>query len=87
MRDRLPTWFKKKAGDPKVLAEMRSLFDELSLHTICENALCPNLGDCFSQRTATFLILGNICTRNCTFCAVKKGVPSPVDEEEPRHLA
>ena len=87
MRDRLPAWFKKKAGDPKVLAEMRSLFDELSLHTICENALCPNLGDCFSQRTATFLILGNICTRNCTFCAVKKGVPSPVDEEEPQHLA
>ena len=87
MRDRLPTWFKKKAGDPKVLAEMRALFDELSLHTICENALCPNLGDCFSQRTATFLILGNICTRNCTFCAVKKGVPSPVDEEEPQHLA
>ncbi|TET76946.1 MAG: lipoyl synthase [Dehalococcoidia bacterium] len=86
MRDRLPAWFKKKAGDPKVLAEMRSLFDELSLHTICENALCPNLGDCFSQRTATFLILGDICTRNCTFCAVKKGVPSPVDEEEPQHL-
>ncbi len=87
MRDRLPTWFKKKAGDPKVLTGMRALFDELSLHTICENALCPNLGDCFSQRTATFLILGNICTRNCTFCAVQKGVPSPVDEEEPQHLA
>jgi lipoic acid synthetase len=66
---------------------MRSLFDELSLHTICENALCPNLGDCFSNRTATFLLLGDICTRNCTFCAVKKGVPCPVDEKEPQHLA
>lgn len=87
MRERLPPWFKKKVPDPRVLASMRSLFDELSLHTICENALCPNLGDCFSNRTATFLLLGDICTRNCTFCAVKKGVPCPVDEKEPQHLA
>jgi len=87
MRERLPLWFKKKVPDPWVLASMRSLFDELSLHTICENALCPNLGDCFSNRTATFLLLGDICTRNCTFCAVKKGVPCPVDEKEPQHLA
>jgi len=87
MRERLPPWFKKKVPDPWVLASMRSLFDELSLHTICENALCPNLGDCFSNRTATFLLLGDICTRNCTFCAVKKGVPCPVDEKEPQHLA
>ncbi len=87
MRERLPPWFKKKVPDPRVLASMRALFDELSLHTICENALCPNLGDCFSNRTATFLLLGDICTRNCTFCAVKKGVPCPVDEKEPQHLA
>ena len=66
---------------------MGALFDGLNLHTICESALCPNLGDCFSQRTATFLLLGNTCTRNCTFCAVKQGVPNPVDANEPQHLA
>jgi len=86
MRQRLPSWFKKKMPDPAHLASMRALFQELSLHTICESAICPNLGDCFSRKTATFLLLGNICTRNCTFCAVEKGVPRPVDENEPEHL-
>jgi lipoic acid synthetase len=86
MRQRLPSWFKKKMPDPAHLASMRALFQGLSLHTICESAICPNLGDCFSRRTATFLILGNICTRNCTFCAVEKGVPGPLDENEPQHL-
>ena len=86
MKGRLPPWFKKKMPDPTVFTSMKSLVDGLSLHTICESALCPNQGDCFSHRTATFLILGDICTRNCTFCAVKKGVPSPVDEEEPQHM-
>ena len=65
---------------------MKGLLDGLGLHTICENALCPNVGECFEQKTATFLILGNICTRNCTFCAVGKGLPKPVDEKEPEHL-
>jgi len=87
MRQRLPSWFKKKMPDPAHLASMRALFQELSLHTICESAICPNLGDCFSRKTATFLLLGNICTRNCTFCAVGKGVPGPLDENEPEHLA
>jgi len=87
MRERLPAWFKKRIPDPGVLTSMGALFDGLNLHTICENALCPNLGDCFSQRTATFLLLGNTCTRNCTFCAVNNGIPSPVDEIEPQHLA
>lgn len=86
MTGRLPPWFKKKMPDPRVLASMRALFDGLSLHTICESALCPNQGDCFSNRTATFLLLGDICTRNCTFCAVKKGIPYAVDEKEPQHL-
>jgi len=86
MRQRLPSWFKKKMPDPAHLASMRALFQELSLHTICESAICPNLGDCFSRRTATFLILGHICTRNCAFCAVAKGVPGPLDENEPEHL-
>ena len=84
---RLPSWFKKKIPAPEVVRGMESLFQQLRLHTICENALCPNLGECFARRTATFLILGNVCTRNCTFCAVAKGVPRPVDEDEPQHLA
>jgi len=87
MRQRLPSWFRKKMPDPVNLARMRALFQGLDLNTICESAICPNLGDCYSQRTATFLILGNICTRNCTFCAVEKGVPEPLDENEPEHLA
>jgi lipoic acid synthetase len=87
MAGRLPPWFKKKIPDPNRLVGMKALFDRLSLHTICESALCPNLGDCFHRGTASFLILGNICTRNCTFCAVKKGVPLPQDEKEPEHLA
>ena len=87
MRERLPPWFKKRIPDPTVMGNMKALFDGLSLHTICESALCPNQGDCFSQRTATFLILGDVCTRNCTFCAVKKGEPNPVDENEPQNLA
>jgi len=65
---------------------MEQLLDGLSLHTICQSAHCPNVGECFSRKTATFLILGNICTRRCTFCAVEKGHPLPVDEAEPRHL-
>lgn len=86
MRGRLPFWFKQKPVNPKTMLAMEGLLDGLSLHTICESAHCPNVGDCFSRKTATFLILGNICTRRCTFCAVKKGRPLPVDEEEPQHL-
>jgi len=86
MKGRLPSWFKQKLADPKIMSTMQGLLDGLSLHTICENAHCPNIGKCFSEGTATFLILGDICTRNCTFCAVKKGIPIPVDEEEPQHL-
>ncbi len=87
MKSRLPPWFKKRTPEPGTMSGMRSLMDGLGLHTICESALCPNIGDCFSQGTATFLLLGDICTRNCTFCAVKKGTPGSVDEEEPEHLA
>jgi lipoic acid synthetase len=86
MKARLPTWFRKRIPDSKIMAEIEGLIGNLHLHTICQSAICPNQGDCFSQRTATFLILGDVCTRNCTFCAVKKGVPLPVDENEPDHL-
>lgn len=86
MKGRLPAWFKQKPPDPQIILSMNGLLHGLSLHTICESAHCPNIGRCFSRRTATFLILGDVCTRNCTFCAVKKGIPSPVDEGEPQHL-
>ena len=86
MKGRLPSWFKQKPADPKIMLTMKGLLDGLSLHTICESALCPNIGECFSRKIATFLILGDVCTRHCTFCAVKKGLPTPVDEKEPQHL-
>ena len=86
MKGRLPSWFRQKLPDPEVMSSMVRLLDNLSLHTICESALCPNIGQCFAQRTATFLILGDVCSRHCTFCAVKKGQPLPVDDEEPQHL-
>ncbi len=86
MTGRLPSWFEKKPIDPVVISTMRRLLRGLSLHTICESALCPNIGECFSRNTATFLILGDVCTRHCTFCVVKKGHPLPVDESEPQHL-
>jgi lipoic acid synthetase len=68
------------------VSTVKGLVESLSLHTICQSAHCPNIGSCFSQKTATFLILGDVCTRNCTFCAVENGSPSPVDEEEPQRI-
>jgi lipoic acid synthetase len=85
MRERLPSWFKQRTN-PEAMMAMGGLLERLSLHTICQSAQCPNAGDCFSRKTATFLILGNICTRNCGYCAVEKGRPLAVDEEEPEHL-
>jgi lipoyl synthase len=87
MKERLPPWFKKRIPDAGIMTEMKGLVGDLHLHTICESAICPNRGDCFSRRTASFLVLGDVCTRNCTFCAVKKGHPLPADEDEPAHLA
>ncbi|HEC92826.1 MAG TPA: lipoyl synthase, partial [Candidatus Atribacteria bacterium] len=80
-------WLRRKLPDQKVLEQMDSLLRELNLHTVCDSALCPNRGECYKRGTATFMILGNVCTRNCRFCAVKKGVPLPVDPEEPYHIA
>ncbi len=68
------------------MSAMHGLLDGLKLHTICQSALCPNIHRCFTAGTATFLILGDVCTRRCTFCAVKKGHPNTVDEAEPEHL-
>lgn len=86
MRTRLPSWFRQPSVDPEAMGLVEGILESLSLHTICESARCPNAGDCFSRKTATFLILGNVCTRNCSFCAVDKGRPLAVDDEEPEHL-
>lgn len=86
MNNRLPPWFRQKPADTATISNMKNLLDGLSLHTICESALCPNTGECLSHRTATFLILGDTCTRHCTFCAVKKGAPAPVNASEPGNL-
>jgi lipoic acid synthetase len=67
--------------------ELKDLVSRLHLHTVCESAACPNVGECWNRRTATFMILGNVCTRRCGFCAVQKGAPLTVDYDEPRRVA
>jgi lipoic acid synthetase len=81
-----PPWLTRRALTAEVWQQMKSMLDSLSLATICEEAECPNIGECFRQHTATFLILGRTCTRDCRFCAVDHGQPKPVDPEEPQHL-
>ena len=82
-----PPWLKKRLPPYQDLARVKAILDEAVLHTVCEEARCPNLGECFSKGTSTFLILGKICTRNCGFCAVEHGVPVPLDETEPVNVA
>lgn len=81
-----PKYLKPAPLSSPVIEEMTRLMRGLSLHTVCESARCPNRADCFSKFTATFMILGNTCTRNCTFCAVAKGEPQEVDAAEPEHI-
>jgi lipoic acid synthetase len=82
-----PEWLKAPAPAGENYRELKGLVERLRLHTVCESAACPNLGECWNQRTATFMILGNFCTRRCGFCAVQKGVPLEVDYDEPRRVA
>lgn len=82
-----PDWLKVKIGSIARREEVEEILKRLSLHTVCEQASCPNLMECFGRRTATFMILGKTCTRNCTFCDVHKGNPDHVDQEEPMHVA
>jgi lipoic acid synthetase len=82
-----PPWLKKRIPPFQDLQKVRSILNGTDLHTVCEEARCPNLGECFSRGTATFLILGRVCTRNCGFCAVEHGVPIPPDETEPEKVA
>jgi lipoyl synthase len=82
-----PQWLRAPAPVGENYRELKSLIDRLHLHTVCESAACPNIGDCWNRRTATFMILGNVCTRRCGFCAVQKGAPLEVDYDEPRRVA
>src|SRR6058998_4175440 len=84
---RKPAWLKVPApGGPNYLA-LKHLMRDLKLHTVCEEAHCPNIGECWEHRAATFMILGDVCTRNCAYCAVAHGTPAPLDAGEPQRLA
>lgn len=82
-----PKWLRAPAPGGDNYRELKELIGRLRLHTVCESAACPNVGECWNRRTATFMILGNVCTRRCGFCAVEKGAPLPVDYDEPRRVA
>ena len=86
-RKRKPDWLRVKLPTGPEYAKVRKLVDEHKLHTICESGNCPNMGECWGAGTATFMILGNICTRSCGFCAVATGMPSAVDWKEPMRVA
>jgi lipoic acid synthetase len=86
-KSKRPEWLKAPAPVGENYRDLKQLVTELKLHTVCESAACPNIGDCWNRRTATFMILGNLCTRRCGFCAVQKGAPLAVDEDEPRRVA
>jgi lipoic acid synthetase len=82
-----PEWLKARAPSGDNYHDLKKLARSLNLHTVCESAHCPNIGECWSHRTATFMMLGNLCTRRCGFCAVPKGKPEPLDLDEPRRVA
>lgn len=84
---RKPNWLRVKLPIGEDYKRVRRLVDEYKLHTICQSGNCPNMGECWGAGTATFMILGNVCTRSCSFCAVKTGRPPEYDEDEPRRVA
>lgn len=86
-RSRKPDWLRVKLPIGPDYKRVRKLVDEYKLHTICQSGSCPNMGECWGAGTATFMILGNTCTRSCSFCAVKTGRPNEYDEDEPRRVA
>ena len=87
MPARKPDWIRVRIGDQTEVGRIKSVLREQKLHTVCEEASCPNLSECFSKGTATFMIMGDICTRRCPFCDVGHGRPKPLDTDEPAHLA
>jgi lipoyl synthase len=84
---RKPEWIRVRAGGGERFGEIKRILREMKLHTVCEEASCPNIGECFGHGTATFMIMGSLCTRRCPFCDVAHGRPEPLDADEPRHLA
>ncbi len=86
-RARRPSWLKVKAPGGEKYSEIRTLTRSKSLHTVCEEAHCPNIGECWRKGTATFIILGDVCTRNCRFCAIRSDKPKPPDPSEPAQVA
>ncbi len=82
-----PKWLRVKLPIGEKFKKVRNLVDKYNLHTICQSGSCPNMGECWGEGTATFMILGNTCTRSCSFCAVKTGRPPEYDEDEPRRVA
>jgi len=84
---RKPEWLKARAPGGETFHSLKQLARDLNLHTVCESAQCPNIGECWNQKAATFMMLGNLCTRRCGFCAVPKGKPDPIDFDEPRRVA
>ena len=84
---RRPDWIRVRAPSGETYENIRALMHSKALHTVCEEAMCPNLGDCWGAGTATFLMLGDVCTRSCGFCDVKRGRPAPLDWEEPERVA
>lgn len=84
---RRPEWIKVRAPSGKTYQQLQELMRIKALHTVCEEAMCPNMGECWGSGTATFLMLGDICTRSCGFCDIKRGKPKPIDWEEPERIA
>ena len=82
-----PAWLKARAPMGETFHNLKKLARDLNLHTVCESAHCPNIGECWNHKTATFMMLGNLCTRRCGFCAVPKGKPEPIDHSEPARVA
>ncbi len=87
VRVKKPEWLKARAPVGETFHALKKMARELHLHTVCESAQCPNIGECWNQKAATFMMLGNLCTRRCGFCAVPKGKPEPIDLDEPRRVA
>ena len=87
VRQPKPEWLRIRLGDPTNQNQVLQLIEGLNLHTVCQEARCPNIFECWSDRTATFMLGGDICTRHCGFCAVGKGLPGSLDAEEPLHVA
>ncbi|QJR16848.1 lipoyl synthase [Usitatibacter palustris] len=83
---RKPEWIRARAGGSGRFFEIKQILREAKLHSVCEEASCPNIGECFGHGTATFMIMGDLCTRRCPFCDVAHGRPKPLDTDEPRHL-